>query len=105
MTLAPVAKIFRTRSRVISDSLAYQLIPNDQGQASLPPSDSLELLGVIDGDVDTEVHPLLSQVDIQTSNLGPSDSCLHSYHISIDRSFLAGMTHPDWQQYSSKRNL
>jgi hypothetical protein len=78
--LAPVARIFRTRSKVISDSL--QLLARRQSlldRNRVPPSDSLELLGVINGNVDTEVHPLLGQVDIQTSNLCVRYSSLHSY--------------------------
>jgi hypothetical protein len=63
---------------VISDSLSVSFRHNSTGQDSLPPSDSLELLGIVNGDVDTEVHPLLGQVDVKTSDFSVGDPCLHS---------------------------
>lgn len=43
----------------------------------LSPADGLELLWVVDGDVNTEVHPLLLQVHVKARNLCSLNALLH----------------------------
>ena len=42
-----------------------------------PLPDLLQLLGVINGDMYTKMHPRLGQIDIQTSDLRIGDTQLH----------------------------
>lgn len=42
-----------------------------------PLPDLLELTRIVDGDVDSEVHSLLGEVDIEAGDLGSDDSGLH----------------------------
>jgi hypothetical protein len=81
MTLAPVARILRTRSRVMSDSLEGRggLERGKKGgkEWDEPLADGLELVGVVDGDVNAEVHASLHQVHVEAGNLRAGDASLH----------------------------
>jgi len=93
MTLAPEARILRTRSSVMSDSLQGRQhsarsaggAGGGGGDEDAPLADGLELLRVIDGDVHTEVHARLLQVHVEARNLGARDARLHRCRCDLGR--------------------
>ena len=103
----------RIRSIVMSDSLFDSIVHmrtseyEDQKRATSeggigagerrkesyePFSDGLELLGIIDRDVDAEVHALLRQVHIETGDLGASDAGFHGWETREEKGREKGVT-------------
>lgn len=85
--MAPVARILRIRSRVISDSLrvvfekgvskSRRRGEKRRRNGDEPPANGLELFGIVNGDVNSEVHTSLLKVHVETGNLGSGDLGLH----------------------------